>query len=46
MGQALAYSLWRHLEKMTMIKAYKTEGSGTLGLVEKDPTVFAINQWM
>ena len=39
MGQALAYSIWRHLEKVTLLKAYKREGSGTLGIVEKDPTV-------
>ena len=39
MGQSIAYSLWRHLEQATLIKATKTEGSGNLVIVERDPTV-------
>jgi len=43
MGQSLSYSLWRHLEKCTVIKAKKNEGAGRHALIERDPTVLLCN---
>ena len=43
MGQALSYSLWRHLEKFTLVKAKKMEGAGAHALIERDPTVLLCN---